>query len=142
MTGDTEVSNSAAAYPFLTDGGTIGKRVSEMPPERRAAMFNIVSSDEKLAAMKRFAEDLGSKYESGDLTDLELAMEVRKFANDNEAQFPRPPDWMFRMAEFKNVVYEITSREIRDGCIYATATFRGDDEEGIMPKWPPELDAG
>ena len=31
LVGDTDVPRSAAAYPFLTDAGTIGKRVSELP---------------------------------------------------------------------------------------------------------------
>ena len=142
LIGDTETPSSAAAYPFLTDNGTIGKRVSEMPPDRRTAMRSIVYSDERSAALKRSAEDMISRYRSGDLTDSEMELEMEKLLNDNESQFPRPPDWISQMAKFKNVIYEITSREVRNDCIYATASYIGDDEERVMPKWPPDLDAG
>ncbi len=35
LIGDTDSPKSAAAYPFLTDNGTVDKIVTEMPPRRR-----------------------------------------------------------------------------------------------------------
>lgn len=142
LVGDTNIPSSASAYPFLTGNATIGKRVSEMPPDRQIAKHRIFFSEEKSAALKRSADDMISRFKSGELTESEMESEMEELMQHIEIQFPRSPDWMSRAAEFRNVIYEITSRDVRNGCIYATASYIGDDEERVPPQWPPDLGAG
>jgi len=138
LEGDTDEPRSAAAYPFLTDNCTIGKRVSEMPPERRKQIQNLISPPEKQNARKKAAEEFKAILSSNTMNQFQIEAALHEMESDIESRFPRSPDLYSRISKFRRVVYEIVAREMGDDCIHAEAVHVGDDPEIVLPEWPPE----
>jgi hypothetical protein len=138
LSGDTDDPSSAAAYPFLTNGAGIGKRVSEMPPETRNELYCFICPNEKAGDFIKRAEELVSRIANSELTNDEVAAAIETVVRQNESEFPMHLNHI-PFSRFKNVIYEIKSREIRDDCIYAIAEYIGVDDKTILNDWPPNL---
>ena len=136
LIGDTDQPRSASAYPFLTDNAQIGRRVSEMPPETRREMNDLICPPDKSNDFKRRMQSLVDEIATSKLSQPEIDSELEKIAEQNEVEFPRTGQ-KISFSNFKRVVYEIDSREIRNDCIYAIATYIGEDNENVMNDWPP-----
>ena len=138
LEGDTDDPRSAAAYPFLTDNGTIGKRVSEMPPDRWRQIQNLISPPEKQRAQEKAAQELKSEIKSNPMNQFQIDAAMMEMHAEIESKFPRSPDLYSLLANFRKVVYEIVSRELRNDCILAEAVHVGDDPEIVFHEWPPD----
>ncbi len=136
LVGDTKIPRSAAAYPFLTDNGTVGKRVSEMPTDNWKEIFRLMASPEKAAATKNGAKEIAAKDKANPMSYFEMDAAFKKLMADMESKYPRAPDLYSRLSKFKKVIYEIVSREILDDCIYVRAEYIGEDSEIMFPDWP------
>ena len=127
LVGSTEQNSSAAGYPFLTDGGTIGRQVSEMPTETMEALHRLIMSEDQSEAYKKGADELIARFKDSDLTEEQKIKMVENLTRENQSEFPSSSEWVSRLSEFKNEIYEITSREIQGDSIYATASFIGEE---------------
>ena len=61
---------------------------------------------------------------------------LKKIRDEIEEKYPRPVDLYSRLSEFRNVIYEIVSREVRDDCICVRAEYVGEDPEVVFPDLP------
>ena len=80
-------------------------------------------------------QKLKNKISSSDLSQSEIDAEFERIFTENEAKFPTTSP-IIRFSKFKREIYEITSREVRNDCIYASAIYIGEVDSIDLD--PPE----
>ena len=136
LVGDTNQPRSASAYPFLTDNAQIGKRVTEMPQNLWREMMEMVRSREATDDLGMELQDLSDRMSESDFDETRMEQEFKRIFQRHEIIRPETGHKL-QFSNFKRQIYEIESREIRDECIYATATYVCEESENYMEDWPP-----